>query len=144
MKLVNRVLLACLFLAGAAFAQKQNPDPDTKPNVFLENNRIKNQKDSNTRIIDGTVKDAADNPLANAIVQLKDTKTSKIVDFATKDDGKYIFRDLPLDINYELLAKQGDQASPVKKVSVFDTRKHVIVNFQLPPAPPKSAAAEKQ
>ena len=48
------------------------------------------------------MKDASDNPLPDAIVQLKNIKTSKIVDFATKDDGKFVFRDLPMDINYEL------------------------------------------
>jgi hypothetical protein len=69
-------------------------------------------------------------------VQLKDTKTSSIVDFATKDDGKFVFRDLPMDINYELLAKHGDLASQVKKVSIYDTRKHIIVNFQLAAAKP--------
>jgi hypothetical protein len=125
------LLFACL-----APAQKQNPTPDNAPNVFLQNDRPKNEKDSNTRTIDGTVKDASDNPLAYAIVQLKNTKTSNIVNFATKDDGKYVFRDLPMDINYELLAKHGDVSTPVKKISVYDTRKHVIVNFQLAAAKP--------
>jgi hypothetical protein len=129
-----RILLAsCFFLACMAPAQD---GPDQKPDVYLQNNRPKTEKESNTRIIDGTVKDASDNPLADAIVQLKNTKTSSIVDFSTKDDGKYVFRDLPMDINYELLAKRGDLTAPVKKVSVYDTRKHVIVNFQLAAANP--------
>ncbi len=110
--------------------------PDQKPTVYLENNRPKNEKESNTRTIDGMVKDAADNPLADAIVQLKDTKTSNIVNFSTKGDGKYVFRDLAMDINYELLAKIGDMSTPVKKVSIYDTRKHVIVNFQLAASKP--------
>lgn len=126
------LLLACL-----APAQKQNSTPDSNnSNVFLQNDRPKNEKESNTRIIDGTVKDAADNPLASAIVQLKNTKTSNIVDFATKDDGRYVFRDLPMDINFELVAKRGDVVTPVKKVTLYDTRKHVIVNFQIVPAKP--------
>ena len=125
-----------LLLAGLAPAQKQNPTPDSAPNVFLQNDRPKNGKEANTRTIDGTVKDASDNPMAYAIVQLKNTKTSNIVDFATKDDGKFVFRDLPMDITYELLAKHGDVATPVKKVSVYDTRKHIILNFQLAAAKP--------
>ena len=133
MNLLKIVPLAFLLLACLAPAQD---GPDQKPNVFLQNDRIKNEKEGNTRTIDGTVKDASDNPLADALVQLKNTKTSSIVNFATKDDGKYVFRDLPMDINYELLAKHGDVATPVKKVSVYDTRKHVIVNFQLAAAKP--------
>src|ERR1700691_2190875 len=130
---VKIVPLTFLLLACLAPAQD---GPDQKPNVFLQNDRVKNEKESNTRTIDGTVKDATDNPLANAIVQLKNTKTSNIVNFATKDDGKFVFRDLPMDINYELIAKHGDVATPVKKVSVYDTRKHIILNFQLAAAKP--------
>jgi hypothetical protein len=128
MKLSSVAPLACLLLAAIAPAQD---GPDVKPPVFLQNDRPKNDKETNTRIVDGTVKDASDNPMADAIVQLTNTKTSSTVAFVTKDDGKYVFRDLPMDINFELLAKHGDLIAPMKKVSVYDTRKHVIVNFQL-------------
>jgi hypothetical protein len=133
MTAIRIVPLTFLLLACLAPAQD---GPEQKPNVFLQNDRVKNEKESNTRTIDGTVKDASDNPLPDAIVQLKNTKTSNIVNFATKDDGKFVFRDLPMDINYELIAKHGDVATPVKKVSVYDTRKHIIVNFQLAAAKP--------
>ena len=122
-------------LASLAPAQ-QASGPEQKPDVFLQNNRPKNEKESNTRTIEGMVKDASDNPLASAIVQLKDLKTSKIVNFATKDDGKFAFRDLPMDINYELVATRGDLNAPMKKVSVYDTRKKVTLNFQLTVAKP--------
>jgi Carboxypeptidase regulatory-like domain len=125
---MKTISLALLLLASFAFAQD---GPDQKPNVFLQNDRSKNEKESNTRTIDGTVKDAGDNPLGNAIVQLKNMKTSNIVNFSTKEDGRYVFRDLPMDINFELLAKRGDLTTPVKAVSIYDTRKRVIVNFQI-------------
>jgi hypothetical protein len=127
------VPLTFLLLAGIVPAQE---GPDQKPNVFLQNDRVKNEKESNTRTIDGIVKDASDNPLADAIVQLKNTKTSSIVNFSTKDDGRYVFRDLAMDINFELLAKHDNLITPAKKVSIYDTRKHIIVNFQLTPAKP--------
>ena len=117
-----------LALTGLGFAQ-QNP-PSDQPLPSVGNNRPKPGKESNTRTIEGIVKDAADNPIANAIVELKNTKTSKVVDFPTKDDGKFAFRDLAMDINYELLAKHGGTTTPVRKVSLFDTRKDVVVNFQ--------------
>jgi hypothetical protein len=129
-----KILLPSFFLL-ACLAPAQD-GPDQKPSVTIQNNRSKNEKESNTRIIDGTVNDASDNPLADAIVQLKNTKTSDIVNFSTKDDGKFVFRDLPMDINFELLAKRGDLTTPVKKVSIYDTRKHVILNFQFAVAQP--------
>jgi hypothetical protein len=41
-----------------------------------------------------------------------------------------------MDINFELLAKHSDITTPVKKISIYDTRKHLIVNFQLVPTKP--------
>jgi hypothetical protein len=133
--MLTKTVPLVLVLVCLAPAQ-ENSKPDDKPNVFLENNRPKNQKESNTRTIEGTVKDAADNPLRDAIVQLKDTRTSKIVDFATKEDGKFAFRDLPMNINYELVAKRGDVTTPTKKVSIYDTRHSVVLNFQVAAAKP--------
>ncbi len=130
---MNLVKIAplCLFLLASAVAAQQNNGPEQKPNVYLQNDRPKNEKETNTRTVQGVVKDASDNPLPSGIVQLKDMKTSKVVVFVTKEDGKYVFRDLPMDINYELEAKQGELTAPAKKVSVYDTRKNVILNFQL-------------
>jgi hypothetical protein len=126
-----KILLAPLLLLACLAPAQQTAGPDEKPNVYLQNDKPKNQKESNTRTILGTVKDASDNAVSEAIVQLKDLKTSKVVDFVTKDDGKFVFNDLPMDINYELGAKHGDLTAPVKKVSIYDTRKSVILNFQL-------------
>jgi hypothetical protein len=125
-----------LLLAAPALIAFAQDGPDQKPNVFLQNDRTKPQKQSTTRLIDGTIKDAAGNPIADAIVQLKNTKTSSVVEFVTKDDGRYAFRDLPMDINFDLLAKHNDLITPVKKVSIYDTRNHIILNFELAPAKP--------
>jgi hypothetical protein len=124
------LLLACLLPA------QESTGPTEKPNVYLQNNRPKNGKEPTTRTVEGVVKDAADNPLGDAVVQLKNTKTSTIVNFSTKGDGRYVFRDLPMDINFELVAKRGDVTTPLKKVSVYDTRHSVILNFQIAAAKP--------
>ena len=131
---MNAVLISSAIglLGSASLAFAQQADQPNKPSVIVEN-REKPKKDSPYRIIQGFVKDQADNPLAGAIVQLKDTRTSKIVDFATKDDGKFAFRDLSMESNYELLAKRGDLAAPMRKVSIYDSRKEVIINFTLQP-----------
>jgi hypothetical protein len=131
---VSLILLAA---TGLLCAQAS---PEKHPEAVYGNDMPKNAKPSTLRTIQGTVKDQADNPVPGAIVQLKNLRTSKVVEFATKDDGKFAFRDLRLDINYELLAKRGDLAAPVKKVTIYDTRNQVILNFKLEPP----AAAAKQ
>ena len=131
------VSLAFLAAAGLLCAQA---DPQKLPEAVYGNDMPKNAKPSQLRTIQGTVKDQADNPVSGAIVQLKNLRTSKVVDFATKEDGKFAFRELRLDVNYELVAKRGDLAAPVKKVTIYDTRNQVILNFKLEPP----VAAEKQ
>jgi hypothetical protein len=128
------VLFLGLILVGSGYAQAT--DPSNKPAVKLENNRPKPTKDSPYRTIQGVVKDQSNNPVSGAIVRLKNDKTSKVVAFATKDDGRFSFSDLPMDNNFELTAQRGDITSPVKKVSIYDSRKDVMLNFRL--EPPKS------
>jgi hypothetical protein len=132
MNVVKLVSIATVSLGLIGLTRAQQTDPPNKPSVVVEN-KERPKKDAPYRIIQGIVRDQADNPLAGAIVQLKDTKTSKIVSFPTKDDGKFAFRDLSMEINYELLAKRGDLATPVRKVSIYDTRKDVTINFTLQP-----------
>jgi len=38
-----------------------------------------------------------------------------------------------LDADYELLAKRGTLTTAVKKVTIYDTRKEVTINFKLEP-----------
>jgi hypothetical protein len=132
MNVVMLVSIASVFLGSLDLACAQQTDPPNKPSVVVEN-KEKPKKDSPYRTIQGIVRDQSDNPVAGAIIQLKNTKTSKVVDFATKDDGKFAFRELSMESNYELLAKRGDLATPVRKVSIYDTRKDVTINFTLQP-----------
>ena len=131
------VFLAFFAVAGLVYAQQ--PGPQDHPNATF-GDTPKSNKPSKFRTILGTVRDEADNPAPGAIVQLKDLRTSKVVDFVAKDDGKFVFRDLKLDVNYELVAKRGDLATPVKKVTIYDTRNQVILTLKLEPP----AAAAKQ
>ncbi|HLG99346.1 MAG TPA: carboxypeptidase-like regulatory domain-containing protein [Bryobacteraceae bacterium] len=121
-----------------AFAQQTNPNDNNKPSIILEN-KEKPPKPSDARTISGFVKDRNENPISGAIVQLKDMKTSKVIDFATQDDGRFIFKDLHMDIDYQLTAKHDGEAPVTKKVSTYDTRKNVVLTFRLEP-PSKEAA----
>jgi hypothetical protein len=123
-----------LVFSAAGFLCAQHTDLSKQPATVYGNDMPKSSKPSKMRTIYGLVKDQADNPVPGAIVQLKDLRTSKVTDFATKDDGKFLFRELRLDVNYELVAKHGDLASAAKKVTIYDTRNQVILNFKLEPA----------
>ena len=54
------------------------------------------QKNENntTRTVEGMVTNAANQPVAKAVVQLKNTKTLQIRSFITQEDGSYHFAGL--------------------------------------------------
>jgi len=133
MNLARLFLIPLAVLSIAATASAQQTELKTKPDVIVGGDQPKPGKNVTTRVVQGVVRDAADNPVSGAVVQLKNEKTSKVIDFITKDDGKYVFRELGLDIQYDLLAKRGDITTVVKKLSPYDTRKEVTLNFKLEP-----------
>jgi hypothetical protein len=89
------------------------------------------QEDANLRSVEGVVSDADRSLIPKAIVQLKDMKTLQIRSFVTSAEGAYHFAGLRMDTDYELKASVGDQTTPTKRVSSFETRKIVTVNLQM-------------
>lgn len=96
---------------------------------------VAKKKDPNAslRTVQGTVTDAAGNPVDGAIVQLKDTKTLQIRSFVTQQKGAYYFHGLSPNVDYEVRADYPTQgtSSPTKTVSSFDSRKEVSINLKL-------------
>lgn len=88
-------------------------------------------KEEASRTIEGIVTDASHNPVARAIVQLKDTRTLQIRSFVTQADGTYRFTGLSDDVDYEIKAVVGEQSTPTKRVSSFNSRKLIAVNLEL-------------
>jgi hypothetical protein len=86
---------------------------------------------ASTRVVQGVVTDAHNQPVANAVVQLKDTKTLQVRSFITQADGAFHFAGLSTNVDYELKAKTDDAASGTKTLSVFNSRKTPIVNLKL-------------
>ncbi len=89
------------------------------------------KKDRQQRSVQGIVTDAQENPLAKAVVQLKNTKTLQVKSFYTDEKGAYRFHGLDPDLDYQVKAEFGDARSPSRTVSTFDSRREVIVNFKL-------------
>ncbi len=83
------------------------------------------------RSVQGVVTSAADQPVAGAVVQLKNTKTLEIRSFITKDEGSYYFHGLSPDIDYELKADYQGASSGTKTLSSFDSRKQATINLKL-------------
>src|SRR5262245_52793937 len=105
------VLLTCL--ASAAFAQQKNKSEDDR-----------------LRVVQGTVTDAQDSPIAGAVVQLKNAKTLQVRSFITQENGSYQFHGLDPNVDYTVKADHQGASSPVRTLSSFDSRKKPVINLR--------------
>lgn len=93
--------------------------------------KSKNIEDSSTREVEGRITNAADQPIANAVVQLKNTRTLQIRSFITQTDGSYHFAGLQTDVEYQLKADHDGVSSSWKTLSVFNSKKNPVINIKL-------------
>lgn len=93
----------------------------------------KQREDPNTRSVQGAVEDLSGNVAEGAVVQLKNTKSLQVRSFITQKEGTYTFLGLSKDVDYELKADFHGGSSPVRTLSVYDTRKKAIINLKVEP-----------
>ena len=90
-------------------------------------------RDTKIRNVEGIVSLPDGTPATGAVVQLKNVKTLQVRSFITQENGKYVYQNLSTNIDYELKADYKEYASPVRTLTVFDTRLDAIVNLKLEP-----------
>ncbi|HZR29553.1 MAG TPA: carboxypeptidase-like regulatory domain-containing protein [Terriglobales bacterium] len=83
------------------------------------------------RSVSGVVLDQSDNPIARAVVYLKNTKTLNVKTSITTDSGKYQFSGLAPNQDYELYAGLNGSKSPTKTLSGFDSREKTTLNLHI-------------
>lgn len=94
-------------------------------------NPWKKKVQDNTRNVLGVVTNSSGDFVKGAVVQLKNTKSLQIRSFFTQGDGRYHFDGLNNNIDYEVKATYENASSPTKRVSVYDSRKDVILDLKL-------------
>jgi hypothetical protein len=88
-------------------------------------------KESPGRLVTGRVMDKQDNPVADAVVYLTNTRTRAVKTYIVGPDGAYRFPALSPDIDYEIYAQSGGHKSDTKSVSQFDSRMQVTINLRI-------------
>jgi hypothetical protein len=81
------------------------------------------------KVVSGKVIGTGNQPLSEAIVYLKNGKTTDIKSFISAKDGTYRFGQLSPDVDYEIWAEFQGKKSPTKSISSFDSRKQL--NYEL-------------
>lgn len=87
-------------------------------------------KDSSRSLV-GFVFNKNDQPLANAVVYLKNTKTLAVKTFIAESDSSYRFHGLSPNIDYEVWAEYQGKKSDTKTLSSFDTRPNARINLKV-------------
>jgi protocatechuate 3,4-dioxygenase beta subunit len=87
--------------------------------------------ESTTRTVEGRVTNAENQPVENAVVQLKNSKTLQIRSFITQADGNYHFAGLQTDVEYQVKADHDGVSTPWKTLSVFNSKKTPVINLKL-------------
>ena len=83
------------------------------------------------RTVRGTVIDKDENPLASAIVHLKNSRTLAVRTYITDSAGTFRFSGLDPNVDYELHAEHENLTSNARTISSFDTRKEIIVPLKV-------------
>ena len=86
---------------------------------------VAGQNSGSTRSIEGVVLSKSGDPIAGAVVLLKDTKTLQVRSYIAQSDGRYHFFGLSTDVNYQVRAEAHGMTSKTRMVSVFDSHKVV-------------------
>jgi hypothetical protein len=90
------------------------------------------KKHENTlRTVRGTVVDSNDNPLATAVVYLKNLKTLSVRTYISDRDGHYRFSGLDPNVDYEIHAEHNNLTSPTRTISSLDDRKDIVIVLKL-------------
>jgi hypothetical protein len=97
-----------------------------------------------SRTIEGSVLNRAGHPVPGAVVLLEDLKSLQVRSYIVQEDGKFRFRGLSSDANYQLLARFKGLASSTKTVSIFESHPSVVVNLTLSDKPKHSAPPANQ
>jgi carboxypeptidase family protein len=84
-----------------------------------------------TRLLTGKVLDRGDNPIANAVVYLTNSRTRAVKTYIVNQEGTYRFPSLQAGVDYELYAQSNGRKSDVKSVSQFDDRTQIYITLKI-------------
>jgi len=117
------VLLTALNCAAFQLTIPLGGTPSTSPD--------RKSPRSTTRILTGSVLDKSDQPVPDAVVYLKNTKTLSVRSFIAQKDGAYRFPGLANNVDYEVYAQRNGKKSDTKVLSQFDDREQARINLRI-------------
>jgi Carboxypeptidase regulatory-like domain len=89
------------------------------------------KKDTQLRSVRGVVADRDEKPIPNAVVFLKNLRTTTVISHFSDDEGDYRFTGLDTNVDYEVFAQFNGQKSATRTVSALDSRREITLNLKV-------------
>ena len=90
------------------------------------------KREAQLRTVRGVVADkSSDDPVASAVVFLKNTRTNAVRSYIADEEGNYRFSGLDPNVDYEIHAEKDGAKSTTRTVSSFDNKKEIVINLKL-------------
>ena len=83
------------------------------------------------RTVHGTVIDTSENPVATAVVYLKNMKTQSVKTYIPREDGLYRFSGLDPNVDYQVHAQHNEMISVTRTISSYDSRRDIDLPLKL-------------
>jgi hypothetical protein len=88
-------------------------------------------REARLRTVRGTVVDKDENPMAEAVVYLKNVKTAVVRTTISGRDGQYRLSGLDPNVDYEIHAEHGGNASSKRSISSFESRREFVIHLKV-------------
>lgn len=86
---------------------------------------------SELRTVRGAVLDKTENPVASAVVYLKNVRTLAVKTYISDRSGEYRFSGLDPNVDYEVHAESENMTSNTRTISSLDGRKDIVISLKL-------------
>ncbi|NNM65354.1 MAG: carboxypeptidase regulatory-like domain-containing protein [Burkholderiales bacterium] len=91
--------------------------------------RAKQMSNPSLRSLSGRVSDTSHEPIRGAIVELRNSNTLEVVTYLTDDNGRYNFKRLDGNVDYEVWVIFRGKPSATRSISKFDSHMVKVINF---------------
>ena len=84
---------------------------------------------SDERTLNGRITDSGREPIRGAVVELRNEATRSVVSYITDSNGRYNFKRLDDDADYQVWVLFRGYRSPTRSISKFDSHMTKVINF---------------
>ena len=114
-------------LVATALCAPVSPAFARSPRAYAEATKV-----PQLRTVEGSVcsKDGA--PIQGAVVYLQDSKSLAVKSYLSDDQGRFHFRHLSMNLDYDLWAELNGKRSKTKSISQFNSKPDLSYKLKLP------------